>query len=79
MKHSHSCHASDELEVGEVILIAQARVGIDLESVVVPEESRAKKKKSHFHGFASRLFCNAQGCRCNQWVYFSLAGQIHKP
>lgn len=40
MEHGHSCHASDELEVGEVILVAQARVGVDLEGVVVPAEMR---------------------------------------
>lgn len=43
MKHSHSCHTSDELEIGEVILIAQAGVGVDLECVVVPAETRAQK------------------------------------
>lgn len=40
MKHGHSCHTSDELEIGQVILIAQARVGVDLQSVVVPGERR---------------------------------------
>lgn len=45
MKHSHSCHTPDELEIGEVILIAQAGVGVDLECVVVPAETRAQKKK----------------------------------
>ena len=45
MKHGHSCNTSDELEVGEVILVAQARVGIDLESVVVPADT---EEASHF-------------------------------
>lgn len=45
MKHSHSCHTPDELEIGEVILVAQAGVGVDLESVVVAAETRAHKKK----------------------------------
>lgn len=45
MKHSHSCHTSDELEIGEVILVAQAGVGVDLESVVVTAETRGEKKK----------------------------------
>lgn len=36
MKHGHSCHAPNELEVGEVVLITQTRVGVDLESIVVP-------------------------------------------
>lgn len=36
VKHGHSRHASNELEIGEVVLIAQARVGVDLQGVVVP-------------------------------------------
>ena len=36
MEHSHSCHTSNELEIGEVVLITQTRVGVDLQSVVVP-------------------------------------------
>ncbi len=54
MKHSHSCDSSDELEIGEVILVAQTGVGIDLESVVVPVEST--EVESHFCGFISRSF-----------------------
>lgn len=42
MKHSHSCHTADELEIGEVILIAQAGVWIYLESVVVPGQQQKK-------------------------------------
>ena len=40
MIHGHSRHTPDELKIGEVILITQARVGIDLESVVVPGKTR---------------------------------------
>lgn len=43
MKHSHSCHTTYELEIGEVVLIAKARVGIDLQSVVVPEQTQQDK------------------------------------
>ncbi len=35
MIHGHAGDASDELEVREVVLVAQARVGVDLERVVV--------------------------------------------
>ncbi len=45
MKHGHPCHTSNELEIREVILVAQARVGIDLECVVVPAETRAEREK----------------------------------
>lgn len=38
MKHGHPRHAPDELEVGEVVLVAQAGVGVDLEGVVVPAQ-----------------------------------------
>ena len=36
VEHGHSRHATNELEVGEVVLVAQAGVGVDLEGVVVP-------------------------------------------
>lgn len=51
MKHGHPCNTPDELEIGEVILIAQAGVGIYLESVVVSGETRDKstQEKSHLH------------------------------
>lgn len=40
VKHGHSCNPSNKLEVGEVVFVAQARVGIDLESVVISGETR---------------------------------------
>lgn len=46
MKHGHPCHTPDEFEIGEVIFIAQARVGIDLESVVVPGQTQRKELMS---------------------------------
>lgn len=44
MKHSHSRHTSDELEIGKMILIAEARIRIDLESVIVPDQRQEGKK-----------------------------------
>ena len=35
MEHGHSSHTTNELEVGQVVLVTQARVGVDLEGVVV--------------------------------------------
>lgn len=44
MKHSHARHTSDELEIRKMILIAEARVRIDLESVIVPGQRQEGKK-----------------------------------
>lgn len=51
MKHGHSCNTPNELEIGEVILIAQAGVGIYLESVVVSGETQdeSTQEDSHLH------------------------------
>lgn len=56
MKHGHSCHTSDELEIGEVILVAQAGVGIDLESVVVPADTQGEHRgRKSFPGYLVML------------------------
>lgn len=55
MKHSHSCHTPDELEVGEVILIAKTRVGINLQGVVVPVENREEEKIGRMSGYSVKL------------------------
>lgn len=46
MKHGHSRHTSNELEIGEVVLITQARVGVDLQSVVVPVVIKPQREGS---------------------------------
>lgn len=46
MKHGHSRHTSNELEIGEVVLITQARVGVDLQSVVVPVGIKPQREGS---------------------------------
>lgn len=53
MKHGHSCHTTDEFEIGEMILVAEARVGIDLESVIIPDQiiQKAERKKLMFSFF----------------------------
>lgn len=35
MKHCHSCHASNKLEVRQMVLVAEPRVRVDLKSVIV--------------------------------------------
>ena len=45
MENGHPSHAANELEVGEVVLIAQAGVGVDLESVVISEDHRENRVK----------------------------------
>lgn len=53
MKHGHSRHTSNELEIGEVVLVAQAGVGVDLQSVVVPVGTKPQRR-------SVRLFDQAQ-------------------
>ena len=57
MKHGHSCNTPDELEIGEVILVAQARVGINLESVVVSGETQDESTQEESH--LNTAFLNA--------------------
>lgn len=45
MKHGHSCHTSNELKIGEVVLITQTRVGVDLQSVVVPVVIKTRERE----------------------------------
>lgn len=75
MKHGHSCDTSNELEIGEVILIAQARVGIDLEGVVVPAQTRAQRKKV----ISIVSFPGYSVMQQYQWVYLSLSFCLQKP
>lgn len=39
MVHSHASHTANEFEVGQVVLITQARVGVDLQCVVIPAQT----------------------------------------
>jgi len=44
--NSHSCYSTYKLEIREMIFIAQSRVWVDLQSIVISEAEGSRRKET---------------------------------